>query len=451
MKNSSSLAVGLLTSLFLFLSINSRSQSLTKIIPELEKGFALSINTPANCEAYPYLSDDGLRLYFTTDRKGGFGMLYFCSRASIQENFNEPKPLSKSLTDGFYAATFTADELTIYASKEGEVYTAKRKSLNDEFETPVMVKGLAEGRKFAPSISSDENELIVILDISQKDIGVHYRKNAAGKFVEVNRLVAPGKADLDPGQFSKDGLSFYTSYDVKTDEKDQDRKVYQKIARFTRNSLADNFKTIEEVPDELNFQMRNHQPTMNKDETIFVVVNSETDSWGQNELRLVNLQKEIVIVETALVCNCIEKVDESEAYQFADSTIKIEIDTVFEIPPPPPQVECRIDCEILSLEELILLDTTEIITSKPTIFSETISQVKVYPNPFVNNIVITLEKRDINSKFELFDVSGRKVMASNLNNSVNNIHFNKPGAGIYIYRLTNNKGKVFATGKLMKK
>jgi hypothetical protein len=82
---------------------------------------------------------------------------------------------------------------------------------------------------------------------------------------------------------------------------------------------------------------------------------------------------------------------------------------------------------------------------------EIISQVKVYPNPFTDDIIVTLEKNGINSNFELFDIAGRKIMTSKLNNSVNRIQFNKPGAGIYIYRLTNSKGKVFATGKLVRK
>jgi Secretion system C-terminal sorting domain len=94
---------------------------------------------------------------------------------------------------------------------------------------------------------------------------------------------------------------------------------------------------------------------------------------------------------------------------------------------------------------------TESAANKSMVSAEIIAQVKVYPNPFTNNIVVTLEKNDLNSSFELFDISGRKIMTSKLNNSVNRIQFNKPGAGIYIYRITNNKGKVFATGKLIKK
>src|SRR4030095_12241934 len=462
MRNSSSLSVGLLTcSFFLFLSINSRSQPLTLTKnPDLEKNFASNINTPVNCEAYPYLSDNGLRLYFTSDRGGGFGMLYYCSRSSVNENFDKPKPLSQSLIDGFYAATFTGDELTIYASKEGEIYTANRNSLNDEFKNPVIVNGLAEGRKFAPAISADGNELIVMLDISDKDMAVHYRKNAAGNFVEVNRLGSPGKTELDPGQFSKDVLTVHASKEIKnTEEKTKkavfDRKIQQKIVRFTRSSLADNFKTIEEVPEELNFQMRNHQPTMNKDERIFVVVNSEEDSWGRNELRLVNLElvKEIpiedFIVEVHVLDCSVNKVLESEPYEFVDSAIKV--DTGFEVYPYIQITECRLSFEIITEDQLIYDTTTDLATTKSTIAPMIFSQVKVYPNPFTNNIIVILEKNDINSNFELFDISGRKIMTSKLSNSVNRIQLNKPGAGIYIYRLTNNKGKVFATGKLVRK
>ena len=399
-------------------------------------------------------------------------MLYYCSRSSVYESFNKPVPLSPKLIEGFYAATFSGDELTIYASKDGEIYTAKRNSLSDDFTKPTIVTGLAEGRKFAPSISADGNELIVIFDHGEKDIAIHYRKNATGDFIEVSRLSAPGKRELEPGQFSKDGLSFYASYEVKDEDgksknADLDRKVVQKIIRFTRRSLADNFTTIEEVPEELNFQMRNHQPTMNKDETIFVVVNSEEDSWGQNELRLVNLNKEVIVEDAVqsrvdtisatgpIICYVMRPEEFAElAKKMVDSFLKTQTETSCCNTPDAEQkiVGCNLCFEEIAETQFIFNDTSiELATSKPIIFPEIISRVKIYPNPFTDILVITLEKNDINSNFELFDISGRKIMTTKLNNSINSVQFNRPGAGIYIYRLTNCKGKVFATGKLIRK
>jgi len=154
-----------------------------------------------------------------------------------------------------------------------------------------------------------------------------------------------------------------------------------------------------------------------------------------------------------VVCDCNEEIIETEVI-LSDTAIEIA-DTVSESYFYPEITDCRFSFEIITEDQLILSDTiisvTEPATSKSTTIPEIISHVKVYPNPFINNIVVTLDKNDINSNFELFDISGRKIMTSKLNNSVNRIQFNKPGAGMYIYRLTNSKGKVFAAGKLIRK
>src|SRR6185503_5263237 len=142
MKNSSLLTC--LLSCSLLLSNFVFSQEPIGIDKGLAAKFSSIVNREDICEAYPYLSGDGLRLYFTTDREGGFGRLYFCSRNSLNENFSTPKPLSKHLPDGYYAATLTADELSIYTSYKGEIYTAKQKSINNEFGKPVIVEGLIE-------------------------------------------------------------------------------------------------------------------------------------------------------------------------------------------------------------------------------------------------------------------------------------------------------------------
>ncbi|HEY5771303.1 MAG TPA: T9SS type A sorting domain-containing protein, partial [Chitinophagaceae bacterium] len=128
----------------------------------------------------------------------------------------------------------------------------------------------------------------------------------------------------------------------------------------------------------------------------------------------------------------------------------ILVDTVF---CKFPTIQCgEQKIEIVYEDEYILTDIiTELASSVSTSIPEIISHVKIYPNPFTSNIIVTLEKNDINSNFELFDIAGRKIMTSKLNNSINKIQFNKPGGGIYMYRLTNSKGKVFATGKLVRK
>jgi len=52
---------------------------------------------------------------------------------------------------------------------------------------------------------------------------------------------------------------------------------------------------------------------------------------------------------------------------------------------------------------------------------------------------------------DLYDISGRKVLTTKLNNVTNRIQFNQPGSGIYIYKLIDKTGKLISSGKLVKK
>ena len=91
------------------------------------------------------------------------------------------------------------------------------------------------------------------------------------------------------------------------------------------------------------------------------------------------------------------------------------------------------------------------ISNNSTITPEIISQVKIYPIPFSGKIVVTLAKNNANSNFELFDIAGKKILTSRLSNVINRIQFNKPAAGIYVYRFTNDIGNVVVSGKLVKR
>src|SRR6185369_17051813 len=68
------------------------------------------INKTKVADSYPYITGDGLRLYFTSNREGGHGRFFISTRKSVNDPFVDPKVLSPNLTDGFYAGTLTADE-----------------------------------------------------------------------------------------------------------------------------------------------------------------------------------------------------------------------------------------------------------------------------------------------------------------------------------------------------
>lgn len=444
MKNKLSVWRWILPLLFLFTSLSTLSQACPP--PEEQKQrlagqFSMMINDSTKCEAYPYLSADGLRLYFTTDREGGFGRLYFCSRNSVSENFNAPKPLSKKIADGYYAATLTDDELTLYCSREGEIFISTRKSLNDEFSAPEQINDFAAGWKFAPAISPDGNEIIVIHSADGDDEAVHYRKKTSGKFEETYRLETPGGEEPDPGQFSKDGLFFYLSFEQKTTAGTTPVDFQQKIIRYKRNSLTESFIYYSEV-NELNNDLRNHQPTMNEDGTIFIVASTTKNLWAENDLRMINMgyypSSVIKCVEESL-----EEVDTVFKFSLSDNVFKFQLDTAITL--------WVCGGSFVEIEQIVYVD--EEITEKPSAFDKIDApvQVKIYPNPFTDNLIITLPDKNRDAVFELLDISGKKLMSTKLTSTTNRVQFNKAVTGLLVYRITSLGGQLISTGKLVKK
>lgn len=450
MKYKLPFATALFFSLAILLSQYSFSQACPppdKAQKKLAQEFSAKINFADTCEAYPFLSSDGLRLYFTTDRESGFGRLYFCSRKSVNENFGEPGPLSVKLTDGYYAATLTADELTLYCCKNGEIYKTTRKSLNDNFKEPQVVNGFAEGWKFAPAISPDGNEIMIILGEEKKDEAIHYRKNTKGVFEETDRLKPVEETELDPGQFSKDGLSFYMSYEKgHTPEYDADAPIQQIIVRYKRNSTSDKFIFAEEV-EALNIDRRNHQPTMNADETIFIVVNTDKDVWSENDLRMIQVDEK----------DFVKTSDEPKTALFTDFTTYSQDYRLKEITSMLNAFVLVTDlrCAGSQIKEIVMVDTvvsdiSKINTAKSDLVVEP-AKVKIYPNPFIDNIVISLPNENKNFNFELLDISGKKIMSTRLNSITSRLQLNKAVSGLFVYRITSDSGKLISSGKLVKK
>jgi hypothetical protein len=435
MKNKLSVWRWILPLLFLFTSLSALSQACPP--PEEQKQrlagqFSMMINDSTRCEAYPYLSADGLRLYFTTDREGGFGRLYFCSRNSVSENFNAPKPLSKKIADGYYAATLTNDELTLYCSKDGEIYISTRKSLNDEFSTPKQLKDFAAGWKFAPAISPDGNEIIIIHSADGDDEAVHYRKKTSGKFEKTYRLETPGGEEPDPGQFSKDGLFFYLSFEQKTTAGTTSVDFQQKIIRYKRNSLTESFIYDSEV-NELNNDLRNHQPTMNEDGSIFIVASTTKNLWDENDLRMINTEN---LWQTKVIDEPKEDVSIDSVFRFAfDTSIALWV------------------CggSFVEIEQIIIVEEETQALPSATDKIDVPIRVRIYPNPFTDNLTITLPDKNRDAVFELLDISGRKLMSAKLTSTYNRVQFNKTMTGLLVYRISSASGQLISTGKLVKK
>ena len=90
--------------------------------------------------------------------------------------------------------------------------------------------------------------------------------------------------------------------------------------------------------------------------------------------------------------------------------------------------------------------------SVPTGTNESINKIgfKIYPNPSnTGQVQYTLsEKNFIQAKFELYDLSGKSVIAPQDVLESGTIEMNL-ASGTYIYRVSTTKGEVFASGELI--
>jgi hypothetical protein len=380
------------------------------------------INKDNVADAYPYLTEDGLRLYFTSNREGGHGRFFISTRKSIYDPFIEPKILSKKLTDGYYAGTLTADELTLCMVKSGAMYISIRHNKNEEFPLPVKLEGASTNYHFGPSISRDGTEIFVTVTIGTKDVTRIYKRTAAYTVKEKGKLDVPAGHEASPGQLSKDGLSYYLSIESKDNEH---------LWKYTRPSTADNFASPVELTEPIKGLKQYMQPTLNGDGTIMVFVTSPGNMWNGDDIVLVNTFKtnlvypklaDSIISNAGNTAKMINKISSPELIEYA-TTLKEELNS-------PKQ------------------STTKV---KYPGNGSALCHLKVYPNPFATGVIIEIsEVPGHGALFNLYDLSGKIIKQEKISNLRTNLSVAHISAGVYTYQVIDGNGQLISSGKLVK-
>lgn len=349
-----------------------------------------NINVGEVADAYPFLSADGLRLYFTSNREGGHGRFFLSQRNSVKEPFREPGVLGSQLTDGYYAGTLTADERTLCMVKNGDMYLSFRKDWKTEFSTPVLIKGQSNHYHFGPAISPDGNEIIVTVTVDGNDVMKRYRRIDDIEYREVDILPAPAGNEPGPGQFSKDGLSYYFSLE-------EEGKQEAIIWRYTRPTIRDAFVDLEKLPVSINKLIRNFQPSVNGDASIIVFVTSQNDAWEEDDIVLVN--------------------DPEKSLKAEEFYAKV--------------VDNKSGLTVMN----------KVVTP----------EVKAYPNPFHNNIILEMDPAQVEGTvFSLYDLSGRLILSQRIATPRTDIRLNNLAGGTYVYQVVNSRKKMVSSGKLVR-
>lgn len=142
------------------------------------------INDKELSDSYPWLSNDGLRIYFTK-QKGSEITFHVAARKSVNEKFAQPKKLDITLPkiSNNLSCFLSADESEIFLLSGDKIYTAKRDNLFSAFSTPVEISQANDnGYMSGITMTQDNAEMFVFNSIGFRNTQIlHFVNTEAGK------------------------------------------------------------------------------------------------------------------------------------------------------------------------------------------------------------------------------------------------------------------------------
>ncbi|HEX8549002.1 MAG TPA: T9SS type A sorting domain-containing protein [Cytophagaceae bacterium] len=196
-------------------------------------------NPPVEREHSPWLSGDGLRLYYITGIP--YGHIQFTFRPHPDSLFNStPTVLSLAGTnEDVYHVWLSNDELSLYYSlRDGKSYHVRRSSINGSFSEPLMLT--FTGAQQNPSIFS-LNATQERLFCNSATKLYEYIRTSISSFALKDSTTLPIPSyirwHIGGGQLSKDGLSYFIS----SNYTNPFSMSFYKIFQLTRANQEDQF------------------------------------------------------------------------------------------------------------------------------------------------------------------------------------------------------------------
>lgn len=108
------------------------------------------INSADVADAYPWISGDGLRIYFVKEQT-----IYIAERKTATEKFNTPLPLKfeGDVQTPVLSIWLSNDEKKLFYISQNIIYTATRKSMNETFSLPSVFTNEFKDFEFISSLS----------------------------------------------------------------------------------------------------------------------------------------------------------------------------------------------------------------------------------------------------------------------------------------------------------
>jgi hypothetical protein len=252
-------------------AIQYQDQMASAALPQYDSIRPITELNTAVAEAYPWISSDGLRLYFTRDNQ-----FMFSERPTVYSNFNPPTNIAipNPASPGCW---LSEDELNFYfINSVATIAHWSRPTLADPFVAgPTVAIGgspnysLMAGVSFSPAM--DELYLFGV------SLGSNYiaRFTGSGNTFTFDNQFTFG---INPsvGQLSKDGLQLFVGRILTT---------HGTIGGLNRPTLANSFTTWVTMDSVLNdFSVYNTHPTASANNEYMVIVRNVTNLWADNEL-----------------------------------------------------------------------------------------------------------------------------------------------------------------------
>lgn len=252
-----------------FICIGAEAQT-PSAIPYSDDRLLDEINT-SSADAYPWISADGLRIYYTRNT-GGSNTLFMSQRATVADLFSAGVALLPGYSGDEVGGWLSADELTLWFSSDQLIKRATRASLASAFGAPVTITlSGAGGYPKSPTLTPDEQELFVFtLSGVQRFV-----PSGANSYILAGNLVT-GASNVGPAKLSHDGLRIYFSADL---------AGVPQPHRMERSGLSDAFSNLQYLAgDAFPAPFRHTQCHLTPDELILVGVRADQNMWSANDL-----------------------------------------------------------------------------------------------------------------------------------------------------------------------
>jgi Tol biopolymer transport system component len=194
--------------------------------PDLGSPFGLGMSLPpevnAGFEGTPFISPDGLSLYFFSVRGGGLGDrdLYVAVRTSTAVEFSNVQHLVELNSPQIdHLPWVSADNLTIYFTStragSGDLLRATRSAANQAFSAPLPVAELnSSSNEGSVSLSADQRVALITSQrpggLGGSDLWLARRSSTAELFSTPDLLTELNSSANDMGaRFSPDGTEVY--------------------------------------------------------------------------------------------------------------------------------------------------------------------------------------------------------------------------------------------------